>query len=542
MERLRRHLAAGLSKLRSERGIALPMAMMITVVAMGLAAVPIMASINVQSGSSHNQAGNEALAAAETGAELAVLRQSELLPPSAEPCVSVNSNGTLARAGNYQTVGGARWCPPVTGSVGTASYSYEVNPCYSESGGNTTCGATCENPTAEDLIRVVATGNGSATGSTVPKRIQVTACSKYVAGPPQVIPPSTPTSTTTKTTTTTAYSTVTTTVPLPPPNIYASGQIVGIENLTMNNNAQVYNGGAGSNGSVSMVGSANVCGTVSYGTTFTTDNSSSNKAPCSAGRKAVQGKTEYPEVKMPSDIATNNSNSRLAAADPVGPNVYQRGNISWNASNKSLSVNYDQLTLEGTAPYYLCSLVLAGGSKLLAGSGKKISIFFEKPENCPGLNGAAQLQIANGTYVAADSGSGPGFYFAGSSTSGKSRIELAGGATTSQFVIYAPKSKIVANNGVNLNGVIIGQTLELGGGASINPNSAFKPPVSEEFVSGATTVTTTTTPYPSTATTTETITNPSTTVPGASTPLSFDKQAFVECSSTKSGSAPNSGC
>ena len=37
----------------------------------------------------------------------------------------------------------------------------------------------------------------------------------------------------------------------------------------MGNNAQIYNGGAASNKAVSMVGSANVCGTVRYGTTFT---------------------------------------------------------------------------------------------------------------------------------------------------------------------------------------------------------------------------------------------------------------------------------
>ena len=66
----------------SERGIALPMALMITVVAMGFAAVPVVASINAQNGDSRSQGGNEALAAAEAGAELALLRQSKLLSES----------------------------------------------------------------------------------------------------------------------------------------------------------------------------------------------------------------------------------------------------------------------------------------------------------------------------------------------------------------------------------------------------------------------------------------------------------------------------
>ncbi len=88
---------------------------------------------------------------------------------------------------------------------------------------------------------------------------------------------------------------------VPPPNVYASGQVVGIDWLKMNNNAQVYAGGAGSNGAVSMVGSANVCGTVSYGTTFTTDNSSSKNKPSNcASRTAAQGTTEYPPITLPS--------------------------------------------------------------------------------------------------------------------------------------------------------------------------------------------------------------------------------------------------
>ncbi len=49
-------------------------------------------------------------------------------------------------------------------------------------------------------------------------------------------------------------------------------------------------------------------------------------------------------------------------------------------------------------------------------------------------------------------------------------------------MIYAPLSTIVANNGVNLHGVIIGRTLELGGGASINSGGAFTPPAPETFL------------------------------------------------------------
>ena len=86
----------------------------------------------------------------------------------------------------------------------------------------------------------------------------------------------------------------------------------------------------------------------------------------------------------------------------------------------------------------------------------------------------------------ADSNHGPGFYFVGSSptapTSEQSRVELGGGSNVSQFIVYAPRSTVVANNGVNVSGAIVGRTLELAGGAKVNEKGAYTPPSSSEFV------------------------------------------------------------
>ncbi len=528
-----------LERLRSEQGIALPMALLIMVVGLGLASVPIVASVNSQNADSRNQAGNEALAAAEAGAELAVLRQSQSLPSNTTPCVSA----TLAKTATSSEYSGAKWCAAITGNVGEASYSYQVNPCFAETKGTTNCNATCKEPTKEDLIRVVSTGRAKVAAAEPSKRIQMVACSTYEQAAPttKVVtgPAGSPeTITENYSTTVPGTKTVTTTESVPPPNVFARGQIVGIESLNMNNDAQVYNGSVGSNGWVTMSGSANVCGVVNYGTTFTTDNSSSNTKPSGCtSRTAAQGTSEYPGIAVPANIGTVNSDARLAEADPVGSGVYQRGNISWNASNRTLSVNYDQITLEGTSPYWLCKLTLAGGSDLLAGSGKSIKIYFDSPANCPGLNGGAQLQIANGAHVGADANHGPGFYFVGSENANEpSRIELGGGAEVSQFFVYAPKSAIVANNGVNLNGAIIGKTLELAGGADINKSGAYTPPAVTEFL-GTSTKTTTKTEPTTVTTTTETI-------PGAKTQLAFNRRVFVECSAAPAtaGTAPNTGC
>src|SRR6202012_4990826 len=120
---------------------------------------------------------------------------------------------------------------------------------------------------------------------------------------------------------------------------------------------------------------------------------------------------------------------------------------------------------------------------LYSGSGKSIKIYFAPPSACPGLNGSPQLQIANGAYVYADAASGPQFLFVGNAGSpSESKIEFAGGARTEQFVVYAPYSKITINNGIEMSGAIVGNTIELAGGPSLNKYGAFTPPPAEVFL------------------------------------------------------------
>lgn len=587
---MRGRLQSALRELRRcERGIALPMALMITVVAMGFAAVPVVASINAQSGDSHNQGSNEALAAAEAGAEVALLKQSRMLSQVTDDSHPACVAGQLPIAAG----GESGWCPKVPGpgearpKVGAAEYSYQVRPCYAGEGGCSDLASTdtekCTAASNHLLVEIVSTGYATVAGNEITKRIAVTGCAntnrpasvpreievieeeektvkreiekkeeevkvdshqvvekeEKIAVEEKVLKTETaaekkwtkeltaleekktedvgqlkvletelteirntvehvktePAGTEYTETPGEKYTEVVKTAPV---NVWGAGQIVGIEGLPMGNNAQIYNGGAASNKEVSMVGSANVCGTVNYGTVFKTDNSSSSKAPsgCAAGRTVTQATSTYPAVTLPSNIATENSDSRLCSEtachkglDPVPSSVWERGNISYNAANKQLTVNYSSLTLEGTAPYYLCQLVLAGGSSLYAGAGKSITIYFAPPSSCPGLNGAAQLQIANGTYVYADASSGPKFLFVGSSsTPASSKIEFAGGARSEQFVVYAPYSKIIANNGIEMTGAIIGNTLELQGGASINKYGTFTPPPAETILSSTETV------------------------------------------------------
>lgn len=525
---MRRRFQTRLTELlRSEQGIALPVAMLATVVALGFAAVPIVASINTQEGDSHDQGSDMALAAAETGVNLAVARQSEMKPGSTEPCVG-ESGGKLVLA-QTGTVPEAGWCAAIT-MTSTSSPAppagteviYQVMPCYHQTGANSTCTQlmSCESPsktyaeTTENLVKVVSEGKATVAGRKVTQRVSVTACSKQ------------------ETTKTVKEETSA------PPAVFSGGQIVGIESLYIKGNSQVYRGGAGSNGLVTIVDSSKICGGLRYGpgtlAPVGRPEQVKNVKPVSeqpysngtgggvcTGELPTQGTASYPLVELPSDIATNNSNWRLTGEDKSGENGCPRCNIVWNASNKILEVKYSTLTLGGTAPYYLCGLILTGGAKLLVTKGAKISFFFDSPKNCPGLNGANQLTINGGTTVEPDAGSGPGFYFVGSPTGGTaSKIYFGNGAASAHMVIYAPQSSVEIAGGINLSGAMLGRTMRLEGGANVNKLAPFTPPPSTEFL-------------PTTTTKTETTTT---------TPKSFARQSYVQCSSSAVSTSPASGC
>jgi hypothetical protein len=540
----------------SEGGLALPLALMVTVVGMGLAAVPIVASVNSQGGNQHNEGSNEALAAAEAGAEIALQAQGTLHIEKVGKQLCRSEPTLKSKVEEERDA----WCPtePVNledgrvlpGETGLATYTYRVLPCYGLGAAYSGCTSVIESAGCDGLdpVEVVSTGKAYVAANWVERRVTVSGCASSVTLPanyqeeldsrrreierwqtrqaeleaPGIKLTEERTNAETRSTelqkqieiekaegktryiekTRTETKTVEREVA---PNVFAGGQVFGIENLNMSNNAQVYSGGAGTNKGLTMVGSANVCGTVRFGKKYgKVNNNGSEGVPsyCKTGRTFFEAteadELKFPEVKLPAEIATKNSNERLNGLDPASG--YARGNINWSESKKELSLGYGELTLEGTLPYYLCKLVLGGGGTLKAGAGKSIRIFFAEPtaKNCPGLNGAAQLQIANGTSVMADSNHGPGFYFVGSSptapTSEQSRVELGGGSNVSQFLVYAPRSTVVANNGVNVSGAIVGRTLELAGGAKINEKGAYTPPSSTEFVAPEKTTETVTIP------------------------------------------------
>src|SRR5690349_22390636 len=106
---------------RNERGIAVPTALMALVASFAIASVAVMSTVDVQQGTKRDHDSKEAIAAADAGANIALLRLNRYLPSmtTAHPCIGPN--------GEYQTAVSG-WCPATTTeSVGGATYSYVVS-------------------------------------------------------------------------------------------------------------------------------------------------------------------------------------------------------------------------------------------------------------------------------------------------------------------------------------------------------------------------------------------------------------------------------
>jgi hypothetical protein len=112
---------------RNERGIAVPTALMALVASFAIASVAVMSTVDVQQGTKRDHDSKEAIAAADAGANIALLRLNRYQPSLslAHPCIGPN--------GEFQTPSGG-WCPATaTESVGSATYSYAVSA-YTGSG------------------------------------------------------------------------------------------------------------------------------------------------------------------------------------------------------------------------------------------------------------------------------------------------------------------------------------------------------------------------------------------------------------------------
>ena len=395
---------------RDERGIAVPTALMALVATFAIGSVAVMSTVNVQQGTKRDHDSKEAIAAADAGASIAMLRLNRFLPylTTTNPCVGPN--------GEAQTPSGG-WCPSTTAAqVGNAVYSYRISA-FGSSGS----------------VNVVSVG----TSGTVSRRVSVGLYS--VSGK----------------------------------NVFADERLIGQDKITLEGSAVNIRTDIGTNGDILTSGSPVICGNDRHGI------GKSAPTPDCNGEKS-EGNKNLPAVEAPENIATVNSNCRLARTcsngefDPITKN----NGLDWNSKTRILEVGSQAtLTMGGSAPYFVCGLFINAG-KIIMPVGATVQIFVDTPQHCGLSSGAVQVEIKGNANIESTSFNPqqglfevPGIYLMGNGA-----VNLAGTSGTNELLLYAPESEIDMGGNATWKGMIAGKTLRIHGNPTVESDPNIKEP------------------------------------------------------------------
>jgi Tfp pilus assembly protein PilX len=427
LRRRLRHLAM------SERGFALPTALLATVISFSLASAAVVASVTSQRGTARDHNSKEAIAAADSGANVALMRLNRYTNAlsSSTPCLGV-SGSTLFATG----VSGDGWCPAISGSVGGSTYSYRVTPQVS--------GAT---------MNVVSTGASES----VSRRVDVSLKGTTVG------------------------------------SAFGAEGLIGQDGITLSGNADI-RVGIGTNGNVASNGNASVCGNIRHGVGKEWSHSG-NASQCN-GYSVTEGNVSLPPVSsfMPAGIATSNYDYRLVTCTKTKPVAEPAGcqsdtysgtwstNSPWNPSTRTLSAAGNSILTLGGGDYWFCKIALSGNSELIMAAGAHVRIFFDTPENCGMSAGSSQIELSGNNRIAATGYQPtlgqfdvPGFYLLGSPTIPTS-VNLSGN-NVNEFVIYGPNTNIsLSGNAVTFKGAVAGKTISMSGNGQVVQDAGFEPP------------------------------------------------------------------
>jgi len=415
---------------RNERGMALPTAIFAMVATLGLGSAAVLSSVNAQQGSHRDSDSKSAIAAADAGANIALLRLNRYASAltTTNPCLWVNGS-TLA----LTKASADGWCPEVKGTVGSSSYAYRTTPL-----------------SVAGTMTVVATGSDGV----VSRRVAV------------------------------GYKTTTVGSAL------ANEGMIGLDDMRIDQGADV-KVSAGTNGNIYIEENADLCGNARHGI-GKKPTWGNNSTQCQ-GYGVTEGNVTLPPVSsfIPANIATVNSNYRLVTCTktkfPTGcqEDTYTGGwstNSPWNPTTRTLTTgNKSTITLSG-GDYFICKMTLGNNSHLVMGSGATVRVFFDTPENCGLSSVAKQIDLGNGGDITAtdyNSALGkfnmPGFYLMGSPTIATKAEFSPNGGSTNEFLLYAPQSEILIKNNAIFKGVIAGKKVHFEK-ATLEQDDGYEPP------------------------------------------------------------------
>lgn len=403
--------------------MALPTALFAMIASLGLASAAIMSSVGVQRGTTRDHDSKEAIAAADAGAGMALLRLNRFLGSlsAAHPCVGP--------AGEYQTAS-AGWCPstPVE-AVGGALFSYRVSA-YSGTG----------------TLNVVSVG----TSGTVSRRVEVG-----------------------------LYSTN-------GRKVFADEKVIGQDDIHLKGSVNMRTD-IGTNGDVTLVNEngkeAIVCGNVRHGVgkEAPTPDCSGEKSEGERNLPAIEPpeniSTENSNCRLSATCTVKSEVDTYMKTNGKKEEAGKRTSTQpWDAEHKTINIPNNSRLSMGGRDYLVCGLFVDG--ELIMNAGSEVRIFVLPPEECGLEPGAVQVEFtasanivstgynpAQGTYTI------PGLYVMGEST-----VKLSGNSGTNEVLLYAPYSSIDLQGNATWKGMIAGKTLYIHGNPTIESDPNIKEP------------------------------------------------------------------
>jgi hypothetical protein len=408
-------------RLASERGFAVPTVMLMTIAAMGVASVGVVASIQGQSGVVRDQGSKSALEVAESGVNQALLYFNR----GVAPCTPS---------------GEGDWCGPVTGmSVNGGAVKYWAR---------LASGDECQVGNEVDCVEVVSEG----TVAGVTRRVDVSA---------STVP----------------------TEDSPGPGPFASAGVLSYESMSLDSNSAIHTGVA-TNGNLTLRGNARQCGqaSVGIGKSMKLENNAAyySNSKCSSKTSTyLQQALTLPAVNQ-GDAATNNDNGRFFTQDLVSGN---KSDACWSGKRadgktgtcgtRELKIEHNSSLTLGGSVYSFCRLTLQSNSAIYVTAGSSVTIYFDSPENCGYASGVTQLDLQSNSRITSATGSAinVAMLFVGSETL-STKVLLnsntsVNGPCDQNFVVYAPRSEVELNSNSRFCGALAGKTVHLDSNSEI---------------------------------------------------------------------------
>jgi hypothetical protein len=403
--------------------MALPVALFASITAFALGSVAILSSIDAQEGTKHDRGSKSAIAAADAGASVALLRlnrfQSKIT--SATPCVGP--------AGEALTESSPGWCPPtaVESLNSEASFTYQISA-YNPAG----------------TLSVVSVG----TAGGVSRRVKVGLFS--LAGN----------------------------------NPFGEEGLIGEENIDIEGNADIRTN-LGTNGDVKRKGSsATICGNVRHGIGKTAPEPDCDGTIYEGERELPPVTLPAGIETLNSDCRLV---PNCTGPDPAGEvDTYTKPRTSskpWDAGLGTINVQGATLSMGGK-DYLVRGLYINNGTLIMLANAH-IRIYVDTPEKCGFKAGATATQvqitgnanIESTAFTEGTDSSVPAIYVLGSpDPMYPTAIDLSGNSGTNELLLYAPFSEVNIGGNATWIGMIAGKSLRIHGGPKIETDQDIEPP------------------------------------------------------------------